>query len=483
MPYEKQEVGKLGSTVAIDGDHTVDFLFSEPSNKRIYFNIVINHHNLSVLFDSGSGISVMRPDLAVYLNLQISNQLIKNIKLVNKEIITLTDSVTTDVIYNDIPIELTFYLMDMREDIILGMDFYTIINECNDEVINFNFGKSLKYDLAQLFDNFELYNNIEVKGDRLINDRENRQLSSIIMNREDFAKHDIFYNFLHNNRDKEFIDTDNLTETECIPNLYLIEDLDKCEQFEFHIGTKDVSERQQILKLLNEFEHLFAFKSSDLRSAIGIKHSIETGDAKPIKQRNYRYGYKEKEEISKQVNDMLEGGIIEEGDSPWTNPIVLVKQKDKYRFCLDYRKLNAVTKPHCFPLPIIEDLLDQLEGKPILSIFDLKSGFFQIEVEEMDREKTAFMANGNVYLFKKMPFGLINAPSTFQKFMQNVLKGIIHKFVSVYIDDVVVYSKTVEEHLIHLREVFTRLDKHDLRLHPDKSRFLCEEIKFLLDLL
>ena len=146
---------------------------------------------------------------------------------------------------------------------------------------------------------------------------------------------------------------------------------------------------------------------------------------------------------------------------------------------MDYRKLNAVTKPDRFPLPIIEDLLDYLQGCPILSIFDLKSGFFQIGMNPEDKEKTAFMADNSVYQFEVMPFGLINAPSTFQRYMQSVLKGILHKFVSVYIDDIIVYSKTFDEHVDHLTEVFRRLDEQDLRLHPEKCKFLCSELKFL----
>ena len=251
------------------------------------------------------------------------------------------------------------------------------------------------------------------------------------------------------------------------------------ETFKFDIQTEDFNEQCQIKELIYDFKHLFAFKMSDLIGANGVVHQINTGDAPPINQRNYRYGFHENQEIQRQVKDMHDSGVIEHTSSPWNNPIVLVKRDSKYRLCLDFRKLNAVTKVDVYPLPRIDELIHNLEGHHVLSLFDLKSGFWQIPLAEGDKEKTAFTAGHMTYAFKYMPFGLNNAPSTFQRYMNKVFEGLLNVNVGCYIDDVIVYSKTFEEHLIHLRQVFERLDKHDLRVHPEKSSFLCKEVKFL----
>ena len=156
-----------------------------------------------------------------------------------------------------------------------------------------------------------------------------------------------------------------------------------------------------------------------------------------------------------------------------------MERDGKSRLCIDYRKLNAATKVDVYPIPRIDELIHGLEGYPILSLFDLKSGFWQIRVNPDDVEKTAFTAGNHTYAFKYMPFGLNNAPSTFQRFVNRVFNGFINEFVNIYIDDIIVYSKTFEDHIKHLRKVFERLDEYQLRLHPEKCSFLCKEVKFL----
>ena len=140
-------------------------------------------------------------------------------------------------------------------------------------------------------------------------------------------------------------------------------------------------------------------------------------------------------EIHKMVGDMLEAGVVQESSSPWASPIVLVKKKDgSQRFCVDYRRLNAITRKDVFPLPRIDDLLDQLKGKSVFSTLDAKTGYWQIRMEESSREKTAFVTSNGLYEFRVMPFGLCNAPATFQR----VLAGLC-EFCSVYIDDILVF--------------------------------------------
>ena len=262
-------------------------------------------------------------------------------------------------------------------------------------------------------------------------------------------------------------------------NIFNIAKEESFETYDFQIDERNPIITNQLKELLQEFKHLFAFKLDDIKGANGIVHRIDTGDNPPIKQRNYRYGHFDQKEISNQVKDMLKAGVIRPSCSPWNNPIVLVRRDNKARLCIDFRKLNAITKIDVYPLPHIEDLVDRLSGNPIMSIFDLKSGFWQIPMAEDDRAKTSFTADNNTFEFLYMPFGLVNAPSTFQRVMNTVFRDILNQNVGIYIDDVIVYSRDAEEHLLHLRQVFERLDARDLRLHPQKCKFMCEELKFL----
>jgi hypothetical protein len=177
---------------------------------------------------------------------------------------------------------------------------------------------------------------------------------------------------------------------------------------------------------------------------------------------------------------MLEQRVIEPSESPWVSPIVLVQKRDGgVRFCVDYRKLNQVTKLDEFPLPRIDDTLDLLTGSRHFSTLDLASGYWQVEMEPSSKEKTAFTTYSGLYQFRKMPFGLVNAPATFQRLMEVVVAGLAHSVCVVYLDDILVVGKTVSEHNSNLTQVLQRLRSAGLRLQPKKYHFALERVEYL----
>lgn len=245
-------------------------------------------------------------------------------------------------------------------------------------------------------------------------------------------------------------------------------------------STLTAVERDRLLELINQYQGCFSSASRVGQTPL-TKHRIITDvDARPIRQNPYRVAPKEREAIQRQVKTMLEDGVIRPSNSPWASPVVLVKKKDgSLRFCVDYRKLNQVTKKDVYPLPRIDDSLDRLRNACYFSSMDLKSGYWQIEVDERDREKTAFVTPDGLYEFQVLPFGLCSAPATFQRLMDTVLSGLKWQTCLVYLDDVIVFSATFDEHLRRLKTVFEAIRSAGLTLKPEKCHFGFQELQFL----
>ena len=207
-------------------------------------------------------------------------------------------------------------------------------------------------------------------------------------------------------------------------------------------------EKTCLLDLIAELHGAFSLSMEDRGETDLVQFEIDTGSASPRRQSPRRMPFL----VRQEVTSMQATGIIQPSKSPWASPIVLVQKKDgSHRFCVDYRELNSVTKKDTFPLPRIDDLLDQLGRAKYFSTLDLASGFWQIRVHPDSVEKTAFVVPQGLYEFNVMPFGLCNAPSVSQRLMQQVMMGLNHldgpDFVSVYIDDVLVFSETLNDHL------------------------------------
>ena len=240
------------------------------------------------------------------------------------------------------------------------------------------------------------------------------------------------------------------------------------------------SEKEQLYHLLLAYKDTFAHNQADLGRTDRVQHEVRTDDAYPIRQRVRRTAPAQREETRKLIEEMLHKDIIQPSSSPWASPVVLVRKKDgSARFCVDYRRVNSVTKKDAYPLPRVDDTLDTLAGSQVFTTLDLISGYWQVEVKPEDREKTAFCTSEGLFEFKVMPFGLCNAPATFQRLMDAVLMGLQWSRCLVYLDDVVVPGKSFEDHLQNLKYVLDRFRSAGLKLNLSKCKFGRREVTFL----
>ena len=273
---------------------------------------------------------------------------------------------------------------------------------------------------------------------------------------------------------------DNLRIVSCIKaQKYLLK---KCPAFLAHIVDKSKEEKKiQDIPVVRDFLDVFPEDLPGLPPKRPVEFRIDLiPGAAPIARAPYRLAPSEMQELSSQLEELLSRGFIRPSFSPWGAPVLFVKKKDgSFRMCIDYRELNKLTVKNRYPLPRINDLFDQLQGSTHYSKIDLRSGYHQLSVQEEDVPKTAFRTRYGHYEFLVMPFGLTNAPAVFMDLMNRVCRPYLDKFVIVFIDDILIYSRSKEEHGEHLRLILELLRKEKLYAKFSKSEFWIREVKFL----
>lgn len=246
------------------------------------------------------------------------------------------------------------------------------------------------------------------------------------------------------------------------------------------------SQEKKILKeIINKNTDLFFEEGQNLTHTHEIQHEIVTTVDKPVYTKIYRYPQIHEEEIDRQIKEMMAQGIIKESNSPYNSPLWIVPKKldnsgkKKWRIVVDYRALNEITISDKFPIPNADSISGKLGRAAYFSTIDLAKGFHQILIKECDRKKTAFSTPLGHYEFIRMPFGLKNAPATFQRLMNSVLRGYINNICVVYLDDILIFSTSLEEHKNNVQLVFNRLRENNLKIEIDKCKFFAKSTEYL----
>ncbi len=267
--------------------------------------------------------------------------------------------------------------------------------------------------------------------------------------------------------------------------IFTVEENDKNPSktpLKFNIGENDysVEEEKEFRKLLMQNNSVFSAYKGEVGHLKDVKHQIETKCNKPIIMRHQRIPLAMQDKVEAMISDMLKQKLIVESKSEWNSPLVVVPKKNgDLRLCVDFRKLNSITIRPQYPMPNTQEMFDTLQGNRFFSTLDLSSGYYHVSMDETDAAKTGFSSRSGHYHFVRMPFGLSGAPATFQRSMNVLLRGLTWNKCLVYMDDVLVFGRTLEEHNKRLVDVFERFKEAEVKLSVAKCQFLQKEVKYL----
>lgn len=256
----------------------------------------------------------------------------------------------------------------------------------------------------------------------------------------------------------------------------------EAKRMEFDFGDSPLPPewKERITKLLNSTPEVFTQHDMDFGHTNKVKHHIKLSDNTPFKHRARPIHPHDVEAVKKHLQELLDSGVIRESESPFASPIVVVRKKNgSVRLCIDFRKLNSQTIKDAYALPNLEEVFSLLNGSKWFSVLDLKSGYYQVEMDESDKQKTAFVCPLGFWEFDRMPQGVTNAPSTFQRLMERCMGDLNRKEPLVFIDDLIVFSDTLEQHESRLIQVLNRLKEYGLKLSSEKFKFFQNSVKYL----
>jgi hypothetical protein len=240
------------------------------------------------------------------------------------------------------------------------------------------------------------------------------------------------------------------------------------------------TEKTKFASLMEDYQDLFSEGAHDLGQTDVTHHTIDTGDARPIKGAARRVPMHRRDALNDMISEMETNDVVRKSNSPWASPVVLAPKKDgTLRFCVDYRALNEITRRDAYPLPRIDDILEALKDAKYYCHLDLASGYWQVKMADKDIAKTAFCIPGGLYEFLVMPFGLTNAPPTFQRLMNTVLRDHMGIRALVYLDDIIVWGATIEETMANLQLVFDSVRTAGLKFKPAKCKFFLQSLNVL----
>ncbi|KAJ7990685.1 hypothetical protein DPEC_G00302960 [Dallia pectoralis] len=243
-------------------------------------------------------------------------------------------------------------------------------------------------------------------------------------------------------------------------------------------GTKE--QQAELRAVLEKYTDVFAAEDEDLGYTDKVKHAIHLIDDAPVTLPYRRIPPTQYQEVKEHISKLVRKGVVQESSSSYASPVVIVRKTDgSIRLCVDYRKLNQKTRKDAFPLPRIDESFDALQGANFFSTIDLASGYHQVAVDECDRQKTAFATPFGLFEYLRMPMGVCNGPATFQRLMQATMNDLVFQMMLVYLDDIMVYSQTFQEHIERTDAALKRLQETGLKVKLEKCHFLQTQVKFL----
>jgi len=425
-------------------------------------DLMINGQEVRVLIDSGAATNIITNKLRRRLGIRIKRPSKTIFTMANgKKTPSLGETEIRIEITEEIEIPVTVQVIDsVKEDLILGTAFLVR----KEGEINFK-----KEKLIIKHEKKQITIPIQCMKEEQDNETDDSETESEESEKEDYEQYE---------------EIDEELEVYSASAYLAKQDNEENNEKEFKeslkIGELEEEQLQGVKDLLMEYKELLALSKTKLGKTGIVKHRINTERSEPIAGKPYRTDEEKKKIIKEEIQKMEEAGVIRKSDGPWASPVVIVEKKDgSKRFCIDYRKINAITVTDAHPLPRIDDLLEQFRKAKYFTSLDLASGYWQVEMEEEDKKKTAFTCHLGLYEFNVMPFGLKNAPPTFQRLMNHILKDYLYEFAVVYIDDILIYSKDFEEHMEHIRKVFDKLREAELMIKLKKCKFCEGNIEYL----